>query len=342
MITTTDVRDDDVIVDNTILVSTLKCSTQSAMHHVLGLTTQAESADLEAGSAVHEVLAWRLAGQPQEVAMERLHKYRAWVKANPLPEKDAERLAYSNVRAIVKHWFKQHPLDDTKKWPFVVKPEHVEVPLVGTLGFWTGKSVKQGRDYSSGQRVLMVALLDALAKRRTGGRWSVDHKTTKSLNDYFQTDQEDSSQFTGQLWLGEQNGLELGGIFINGIELRVVPSSMKKCYIHKVPYSECGLAHVSFKLFPITRTPHEIAAWEQTARLGATKYLKLREKVKSAEDVKSLPMEGRFVRACSRCAFRDWCRVGRPTGAVRSFVKKEWKPLEHAMEQAAAVAEARK
>lgn len=294
------------------------------MRHVLGLTSKGEASQLKAGQAIHEALAWWLCGQTVEQALARFDEtYRVWAKAN-VPADD--RLAWKPLRGILKYWFRTHPREE---WQFVVKPEEVEVALVAELGV------------IKGERVIMVALLDFIGKHRTGGRYSVDHKTTAKRFEQFKQEQEDSSQFTGQLWIAKQNGLTLAGVYINRIEVREVPGSNRKCSNHGTTYAECGQKHLDHRLFPVTRTPHEIATWEITATGLAKKYLRLRNTVESAEDVRELPMEGRFFRACTYCEFREWCRVGRPLGAVRSFQENRWKPLEVAAEHQAAVKEAR-
>lgn len=329
----------DIIVDNTLL-SAAPCSTKLAMRHVLGLTTEGEAKELRAGSAVHEALAWWLCGQGEDKALERLTlSYKAWAAEHVAPD---DRLAFRPVKRILKHWFQQHPLE---KWNFVVKPEEVEMPLAAELGRIVNgsKVVKStGPSFDGLPRVVMVALLDALAKMRTGGRWSVDHKTTGNTGEYFKNRQEDSSQFTGQLWLAKQRGLTLSGIYINAIHLKPIPGSTYKCKTHGgVPYAECGLKHMEHKLFPITRTAHEIDAWELTARGLAKKYVRLLATVSTIEDVRRLPMEGRFAGMCGFCPFREWCRLGRPAGAARTFAHDPWHPLEHAQRHVDAIKEAR-
>jgi len=322
---TVEPRDSDIVVDNTILKSVAVCHTQAALQHVLGLTTSEDAKQLLAGQYAHETLAWWLCKRPIEEALGRLKPYKEWCEGK-VPEDDP--LAYRNVRKIMRSWLKQHPLET---WQLIVKPEEVEVPLSAVL---LPKEGKRGR-------VVMVALLDALAKRRTGGRYSVDHKTTRNVNEYFTDEQEDSAQFSGQLWLAAQHDVRLAGIFINAIEFWKVPSSSRRCTQHGTTYEECGLQHLKHKLFCITRTPHEIKTWEVTARGLVQEFLQLREQVKTVEDVRKLPMQGRFTRACRNCSFRDFCRMGRPLGSAKSFLHRPWDPLAHAAQHVAAVEEAR-
>lgn len=328
--TAADVLPGDVIVDNTILKSAI-CSTQVAMHHVLGLSTSEAGKELTAGSAAHEALAWWLCRQPVDKCLERFDEvYKEWSGEN-VPADD--RLAWRPLRRILANWFAKHPLE---KWQFVVKPEEVEVPMVAELGVIVDDTRVRERVQPKGQQagetgsLVMVALLDAVGKMRTGGRWSIDHKTTGNTGDWFKDDQETSSQFTGQMWLARKLGIRLSGVYINAVHFKAIPGSDRRCSTHGTTYKECGLGHLEHTLFPVTRTEAEIDAWEVTARKLAAKFIRIRERVKTAEDVRELPMEGRFARMCSRCSFKDWCRQGRPAGAVRSFVKQQWNPLDHA------------
>jgi hypothetical protein len=331
-----DVRPTDIIVDNTILASVAACSTQAALRHVLHLTTTADAAPLIAGQYAHEVLAWWLLGVEPAAALRRLDGYRRWAQGKVAAD---DKLAPGNVHRILEHWMAMRPL---ATWPLLVESGQVEVPLVGVLGVLeAGKPVLPREDHDGEPRVVMVALLDAIGRRRTGGHYSIDHKTTSNVNDYFKDSQEDSSQFTGQLWLAAENGHTLHGVYVNAVEFWTVPSSSRACKTHGSTYAECGLKHLKHFLFPVTRSTHEIATWPITARQLTRKFLRLRARVASIEDVRTLPMEGRFVRACRNCSFREWCRRGRPASMAQEFVREEWNPLVRAAEMAASVAAVR-
>lgn len=310
----TDVLPADIIVDNTLLTSVAKCDTQAAMRHVLGLTTEGESANLKAGSDIHEAIALWLSGFTVDEAMAHFKTlYRDWAGEHVAGD---DRLSYSNVARILKHWFGKVGA----KWPFVVDPAEVEVPLVAELG-----EIK-------GRRVVMVALLDAIGKLKTGGRWSIDHKTTKSVSDYFRQDQEYSSQFTGQLWIAREAGYELSGVYVNAIELKTIPGSDRKCSQHGTTYKECGIGHITHDLLPETRPAAEIDAWYQTAVGLVKRFIRLVDKVQTVADVREhAGMQGRFIHgACGNCEFREWCRMGRPKGSAKTFVENPWRPLERA------------
>jgi hypothetical protein len=325
------VRPDDVVVDNTLLEAAARCDTLVAMRHILHLAPAEEAKELRAGSAVHEVLAAWLSGASTEEALGRLNEYRQWAKEHVPPD---DRLRYQNVKKIVAFWLKRHPLQD---WPFLVNPAQVEMPLTAPLGVLReGKlaRVQQEWELNDPKRppmVVMVALLDAVGKhRKSGGLWSVDHKTTSNTGEWFKSRQENSSQFTGQMWIARERDLLLSGVFINGIHLREVPSSNGRCKQHGTTYAECGNNHPEHVLFPVTRTPHELDAWETTARRLTRRFLVLRGQVRTIEDARELPMQGRFNGACGFCPFQKWCRSGRLAGAAKTFTEQPWRPLEHA------------
>lgn len=333
----------DLIVDNTILTDTRKCQTLTAMRHVLGLATPSEAVELRCGSAVHEGLARYLVTGSAKKALARFDAaYQDWAASHaPKVDRDGKphRLLWAPVHRILAHWLDAHPLN---RWPLIVDPAHVEVPVWGELGVLiNGKLKAPDTEIDGGPahthpsvegRVLMVALLDAIGKTRAvGGYWSIDHKTTSRIGDWFKQDQEDSSQFTGQLWLARQREIVgLHGVYINALELPRLNSSDRTCRDHGVPYKKCALAHIGSMLFPITRSSHEIENWESTARSIARTFLKLKTGVRDVHDVRELPMDGRFTRACGRCTFREWCRIGRPAHGASAFVEQRWNPLDHA------------
>jgi hypothetical protein len=343
------VTSQDLVVDNSILKSMI-CSTQGAMRHVLHLTTQHAKVELECGSAIHEGLArYFVTGDPTK-GLARFDKvYRPWALEN-VPKLDKEgrpsRLLWSPVHRIFERWLRDNPL---KRFPFVVDPGHVEIPVWAPFGDFVDGRL---RPYDAEDErpdllknptrrtpvVVMTALLDLIGKSKVaGGYWSIDHKSSSSLGPWFKDNNEDDSQFTGQLWLARQRiDVPLKGVMINGIELKSLNSSEKRCSKHGVPYVKCSLEpehHSPGLRFPVTRSRYEIDAWETTAIGLAKKYVRLRSHVSTLDDIRDLPMEGRFARLCSRCEFRDFCRLGRTKQAATEFKKEIWNPLDHAYQR---------
>ena len=325
------------------------CSTYGAMRHVLNLTTPTEAAALVCGSALHEGWArWLVTKDPAE-GLGRFDKvYKAWSRESvPVQDKDGKpsRLLWRPVHRIFERWLEREGPRFLRI--FSVDPAHVEIPVWAPLGIYDEENRKMLLDAAVRRFdflatpkkrepvVMMIALLDAIGKKRAvGGYWSIDHKSAGGLHQWFRDRQEDASQFTGQLWAAQQRGIgPLKGIFINGLEVKSLNTSDKRCPKHGVPYLKCALEpehHLPGLLMPLTRTLPEIDAWERTAIELTRKYIRLRARVETIEDIQHLPMEGRFVGNCTNCTFRDFCRLGRTPLAAKKFVKDEWNPLDHA------------
>lgn len=329
---------DDIVVDNTIL-SDITCSTRGAMRHVLGYTTKAEAVELVSGSAVHEGLArWLVTGGDGKAALAQFDgAYREWARKHvPLVDEKGKpsRLAWQPVHRILEHWLENHSY---REWGFTVDPAHVEVPVWAWMGHLEGGKVRW-TDPLRGpgnvrHRILFIALLDAIGQKKVGkGWWSIDHKSTGNVGQWWRERQEDAAQFTGQLWAAQARGISgLNGVYINGLELPNLHTSKKKCYTHGTTYALCALSHVGTSLFPVTRSRPEMEGWVLTARQLTRRYIRLRENVRDVKDVQEVPMEGRFMGHCGRCTFRQWCRGGRQVHqAEKSFIVKRWDPIEHA------------
>lgn len=324
---------DTVIIDNSIMKEVMRCSLAAVLRYGLHLAPKLEGVALSQGQAGHAALAeWFDTGSLGKALRVYDREYAAIVapamEALPIGDKRAEvdrvRLDLDRTRAILQRWMEEHPLDS---WALVVTPGETELPVSAPL-----MTLKDGR------RVVFVALLDALARRRHGGRFSVDHKFRNSITDWWKEKQEDAAQFTGQLWLGREWDLKLAGVYVNAIELPNPRTGKSKCE-HGVPWHECEAAapgkHARHELIgPLTKSQHEIAAWRATLERRVRAWVKLRDAVASLEIVREgietgvVPTEGRFNDACTFCGFRTWCRNRRPTNAPDDwFVSHVWNPL---------------
>jgi len=309
-----------VVVDNTILSDVALCHTRGALKHVLGLTARAEAVELRAGQAVHAALARLLyAGKTTSVSVGAAldvfdRHYREWVKGVQLPD---DRYAWQHLRAVLALWMKRHPIE---RWPFVVEKGDIEVavrlPLPGVEG------------------VEFVGLIDALVRKKTGGGWWVlDHKTAKRLDAWWRSHQEVSSQFTGYSWGAEETrGIHVSGAVVNGVGIPKVYTSSAICRDHKVAYRECGLQHAEAEYKWVSRGPQEVAAWLMTAQRVTREYLRLRKRVESIDDIRTVAMQGRFkYGACGNCFAKAWCAQGRPVKRVKAVFKVDrWDPIAHA------------
>lgn len=320
----TEAQDGDIVVDNSTMKEVLKCSTAAVLRYGLHLAPKVDGAAMLQGQAGHAAMAeWFDTGSQARALSVYETEYKAVVEpalaALPVGDKRGDleraRLEYGRTRQLIRGWMKERPLET---WSLVVTPGETELAVSAPL-----MQLKDGR------RVVFVALMDALARRRHGGRFSVDHKFRNGITDWWKDKQEDSSQFTGQMWLGRQWEMELGGVYVNAIEVPNAKTSDRKCSEHGTPYKECDLKHARHELIgPLTKSKIEIRAWQATLERVVVRWVKLRDRVKSLDDIASVPMEGRFNESCTFCGFRAWCRVGRPAGGRGDwFVEHTWNPL---------------
>lgn len=321
----TPLRDGDVVVDNSIMKEVFACSTAAVLRYGLHLAPKTEGVAMVQGAAGHAALATWLETDSVNLALKAYrqeydaHVRPAWAKLPATDGKgrehpDRTRLAFKRTRRILEEWFQGHP-----KFPLHVEPEDTELPMS-----WPLMELKDGR------RVVFVALLDAIAKRRTGGLWSVDHKFRIGVTDWWKQKQKTAAQFTGQTWLARQWEIDVAGVYVNAIEIPNAKTSTKKCPEHHVAYVECDTRHVRHELFPVARSKTEIANWKRTLTGKVPRWVALRDGVRELADVAGMrvPMEGRFNEACTFCGFQEWCRVGRPaTAGVDFFTPHTWNPL---------------
>lgn len=322
------VSSDTLVTDNSILSGTAKCHTYAYARYACGLGVKGDSLAMEAGSAIHVGMERWMKGEGTRRAIMGMSSYYEPVVDNylrsieedNLPENEL-RLAPDRVAAI----FAQHLSRLEERFPFkiiqagVEKPVHAEMPNVEGVG---------------GRKVLYVARLDAIVRKwEEGGKWSFDHKTTRSITDWWKDKQKVSSQWSGQVWIGQQHGVEkLEGVIVHAIELPKPYTKTSNCKEHGVPYTECSVRHAGYDFIYITRGPAEMEAWELSARRLIAEYAGLKDKAdrEGIAGVHEVPMQGRFNEGCVFCGMKEWCRVGRPTGARQLkvyFREDPWDPL---------------
>lgn len=310
---------DDIVVDNSTMSAWMKCDTRAVVEYGLHLKPKKEGPQLKQGQAGHAALASWFEGASAEKALttyERAFERDVSSALAMLPAEDPERLRLSlpRTKKILGEWFDARPREG---FPLRIDAADVELAISAPI-----MTLKDGR------RVIYVALLDALGTRRTGGRWSVDHKFTRAITDYWKGKQEDTSQFTGQAWLQGEHGLQLAGTYINGIEVPGPKTSSRQCSDHGLPYVKCDTRHVRHDLFMVTRSKLEIVAWLETVRREIPRWVKWRDRITSLDEIGQVGMRGRFNESCTFCGHREWCRVGRPVrGRVDWFVEERWNPL---------------
>lgn len=316
-----------LVVDNSILAATAKCDTYSFVRYGCGLATRADSLALAAGSAVHLGLAAWLRGEGQEQAVKvcaedyeaAVDRYLRHIRSDSLPAAD-KRFEPAWVEGILDQYLTRY----ADKWPFkpigaaTEKPIHAPFPI----------------ELKSGKKVQYVARLDGMVRRwESGGKWSLDWKTTKRVSDWWSDKQKVSSQFTGQDWLQRQVGNEeLQGVVVAAIEIPEPHKSDKKCKDHQVSYQECSIRHAGSDFIYITRHDAEREAWFYTASNLIRRFERLqgRAGTDGIEAVTEVQMTGRFNDSCTFCEMKEWCRLGRPTREANvraTFVEDRWDPM---------------
>ena len=330
-----------LVVDNSILSAVAKCDTLAYVEYALGLRTREESLAIAAGQAVHRGLRTWLDGGGIAGAMDAMAVYyeRA-VDLHLAKTKRAElgaddrRFAPEWVEAVFQQYLDRYE----GKWPFKLVAGTPEKPV----------SAPFPATVPSGRPVVFVARLDAIVRKwESGGKWSLDHKTTKRASEWWIEKEKVSSQFSGQLWLSRQDAMKsilreksilkedysLNGVILNVIEIPEPHKSQGICKDHKVSYQECSVRHAGGTMVYVTRTEAELEAWQRTARRLTLRYDRLQTlaRERGIAGVVEVQMQGRWNQSCTFCSQREWCRVGRPTsaGAVKaSFVEQPWDPRQ--------------
>lgn len=323
-----------LVVDNSILAATAKCHTYAYVRYALGLNTREESLALAAGSAYHLGLKSWLDGDGVKQALRVMaDSYEAKVDSY-LRKVERDRLG-ADDRRFEPEWveaiFHQYLTENDRKFPFKVVGGTMEKPIAAPFPM---------RNLESGKEVLYVARLDAVVRKwESGGRWSMDHKSTKRATEWWIEKEKISSQFSGQMWLAQQPALRdfLGtdtsfqGVVLNVIEIPDPHKSEQTCRDHKVSYQECSVRHAGSTFVYVQRSKPEMEGWLWTARKLTREYDRLVTLAK-ADGIAGIPnvqMQGRFNQGCVFCSQREWCRLGRNTSKAAqriTFIDDPWDP----------------
>lgn len=309
------IGDGPVHVDNSMLKSVAECSTQAVLRYILDYTSVEEKATLVSGDAGHRALAMHARGYPDAYVLAHFQDlYAKWADENVVPEKDGRhRLSYENTYRVIARYLETHPLSQL---PYTVNPDLVEI------GF--------GYPLDDAGEFMFVGRIDAIVHSKGHDfPFIVDHKFTGRISEYWKEKFRLESQPSGYIWAAEKHLKHpVGGAFINGVQFSKLPSDDKrKCRDHGVVYAECGDLHAAFDLFPITRTPEQIAEWHKTAIHLAKRYRDLLYKYGDEKMLHKVRMQGTFNGSCPFCGFRDFCVAGRQLNMIPSMLIKEpWHP----------------
>lgn len=317
-----------LVVDNSILSAVAKCDTYCYVRYALGLTTREENLAMGAGSSIHLGMKAWLDGQGVDQAVKvvsedyerRVEEHLRLIARTRLTAED-RRFEPEWIEAI----FHQYLMRNEGKWPFKVVQMMTEVPVHAPFDV----------DVPSGKPVTYVARLDAIVRKwESGGKWLMDHKTTKKASDWWIEKEKVSSQFTGQLWLAGQGAFDFDpeGVVLNVMEIPEPHRSDKVCPVHKVSYQECSVRHAGGTYTFVTRHAQEMVGWLYTVEKLIRRYDRLctRAEDEGIEGIDQVQMQGRFSKECTFCDQKEWCRLGRNTSAravEATFVQHRWNPL---------------
>lgn len=320
-------RANALVVDNSILSATAKCETYAFTRYAVGLNTREESLALGAGSAVHLGLQRWLEGVGNERAVEimaedyeaRVTRFLRLTERDRLG-KDDRRFEPEWVEAIFAQYLDRYE----GRWPFKLVKATAEKPISAPF-----PGAHRGRP------ITYVARLDAIVRKwESGGKWLLDHKTTKKASEWWIENAKVGSQFSGQLWLARTQGIveEAQGVLLNVIEIPEPHVSEKECPKHHVPFTKCSIRHAGGTFVYVTRHQAEQDAWMLSAARLIKRYAILVERAEAdgIQGVRDVSMQGRFNGNCWNCAMKEWCRLGRNTSkaAIKSnFVEDVWNPL---------------
>jgi len=303
------------IVDNSMLAAGAECDLREVLEFGFGYQHKGAKLAAEAGKAIHVARAefWKGA-KAQECINKLVEYYEPVVSATP-PGPEDERLSLANVRDVA--WA---VMADGRKqldaFPFVPWGDYVE----------------QGVKVGLCEGIELFALVDCPAQDKTTGvPVVVDTKSTGQLSDWWAKKWRRASQMSGyayamSVWQGG-DGLSVQRVYIDAIEVKLLPSSSSKCKVHKVPYSECRLQHVKSEVLVCMRSPETIKKWYKTAVDLAKKCMGLN---KSFTDLSLLPYldaQGEFNGGCTFCQYKDFCGSDRSLTVLESdYVVDKWEP----------------
>jgi len=297
--------------DNTLLTDVAKCKVMAVTKHVFGLRGKAEKIAADIGNAYHAGLELHFRGErKREISAKFEQEYDKVIPPGESPRE--ERFDKMNCVKIMEKYVDSRPIE---QFPFDVSSfEEIKgcaLDGVGKYIFW----VKQ----------------DMVGKDRRSGELSpVDHKTTGNMTAWWAKKFRLVSQLSGYCWfIGRETGQHVGLCYINGLEIRKIPDSGRRCKIHGVPYSQCGEEHVNFQLYRYTRSPEQLEKWKQDALMLAGMFEMYSKAFNDLKLLPYAPRDGAFNEGCVFCEFKEWCVKGfDPVWQDEYTVYDPWKPWE--------------
>lgn len=285
-------------VDNSLLADIAACSTRAFLTWQLKLKPPMDNAPLFAGEVIHEVIAMHFNGASLDECISHfIGRYYKFGHDNVEP---GTRLAYDNVRIIVRRWLEEHSL---AAYPFRILPDYTERIFAAELT----------------PNIVFYGTIDLLGEDKLDGNLAlIDNKTTGNIAAWWKRSYWQRSQFLGYKWLIERVlGRKVHTVHVNAIELSKLPMSSRKCKKHGVEHTECAPHHAVWEHYgPITYDDDSMKEWEATAINLARRYSGLLANYQLIEDLPKIRSQGMFNGGCTFCSFQDFCRSNRPLEAL--------------------------
>jgi len=266
----------------------------------LGWTAKDDAAALVCGGAIHKVLEAFRNGVDAEACIDLFTSVYKDYSETSVPADNARE--WRNVCAILREYMRRRPLT-------AVPYERIET-------IEQGYAARLVTIDSMDLDVWYYTRPDAVVFR-DGVRCTLDTKSTGWLTRDWAKQWDVSAQVSGQLWtLSEVYGVPLVDAFIDGIELKTLNSSTRKCVAHKVAYFECATEHINFQHVLVNHPLGLQLQWRNVAATLAMKQHSTQRILGSnAENLIALEQGGLFTGACTKynkpCTYYDFCLTGR-------------------------------
>lgn len=310
-------------VNNSLLSLLAECETKAWIRwgRELIMTEREGPGPLEAGHLIHTVLERWLLGEPHVAILADWNRLQGEVYCGELPKE--ERLHPGNVRLVLEHW---------------LLAQEGRVRDFETLGVERVVEVELGR--VDGEEIIYYGTPDALIEWK-GEQYILEHKSTGNMDGGWQASWAMKAQLQGYVWALRQQGVEVKGAFVNGLEVRKLPpwdgNYLKKCGTHKVRYEECQGLHVKHAwVGPLWWSGARLDQWRRDALAGAQRLQQIRQAAEGASlgiyGGAGVKMDGQFRwPGCQRCQYQRWCNAGRPTERVEEMMSfQPWRRGEDA------------
>lgn len=307
------------MVDNSMLEAVALCDTKALMQYKFGLVSAGGKVKANIGKAIHSAHHVYFMGWDSGPAMEVFSaQYDRLVSDAECADMEAnDPCIKANVTEILAQYYKTRPKAFFPFTPLVEGMEMVhKVPLADGVEFF--------------------GLIDMpVRENSTGALMVCDHKNRFGyINEWWTKAFGIKSQFSGYVWVLQRLFDEaVPGIYINALAIQKIPNpTTTRCKVHKVPYNQCRLQHVTAKLFVVSRGHEMLGQWEADAKALAARWLRLKAACSGVDMVKYMGMQGAFSGGCTFCDYKKFCSAGRSERLIDGlFVESHWRPWEEGL-----------